>query len=363
MYCIPPWVPTLDLCLSQAPHPHTFTFGTVSKDGMPRARTCVFRSWLFDDKSTGVLLFTTDLRSGKIDDLRFSDGKFEACFYFNKNDLTGPHTASGSRKSPASSVQIRLSGFAQPLMPARNFYPTLYIPLEQPTPYNMASFQPPPSPTSSSPAASVVSGTGPSVAACYYSPPQESADNSLAQQQQPAQLTAHEHKQHQAQTQQQHQEMLMALKGNAIYPIYSPRYLEKYREQFAHDFNIHHTNYKTYTNNTSAQQQLDEYSTPPPPSHSEWRAEYARMWAATSSRGKASFRRPCPGTELDESSRRQLDKLSRGVDGASDDAGKDQFVVLAMFVNSADVFYDSLNRRAKSYRVEDDEWVETDVCP
>lgn len=102
---IPPWVPALSSCIAQSPRPHTFTFCTVSRDNMPRARTCVFRSWLFNDPSTGVLIFTTDQRSSKISDLIYQDGKYEACFYF-----------------PAMSMQVRLSGFTQIL--SYHQYPT-----------------------------------------------------------------------------------------------------------------------------------------------------------------------------------------------------------------------------------------------
>lgn len=115
---LPPWVPAMDTCLSQTSRPHTFTFCTLSRDGLPRARTCVFRSWLFNDRSTGVLLFTTDKRSAKMSDLTYNQGKFEACFYF-----------------PNPGAQFRLAGFAQPL--SLHQHPTMAMPAAAP-------FLPPP---------------------------------------------------------------------------------------------------------------------------------------------------------------------------------------------------------------------------
>jgi pyridoxamine 5'-phosphate oxidase len=95
MACLPPWAPLIDTCLKAAEHLPTFTLCTVSPTNLPHARTCVSRGWLFNSRSSGVLVFTTDKRMTKVQDLQNSDA-FEACFYFPKNR-----------------IQFRLSGFCQ----------------------------------------------------------------------------------------------------------------------------------------------------------------------------------------------------------------------------------------------------------
>lgn len=129
---IAPWVPSLDSIIQTAPRPHTFTFCTVSREGLPRARTCVLRSWLFDDKTTGALVFTTDRRSAKMDDLQSTGNKFEACFYFG-----------GEYKT-----QFRIGGVAQVL--TKDLYPSL-DPLAGSTSTTTSTSTPPSPPLAGSP--------------------------------------------------------------------------------------------------------------------------------------------------------------------------------------------------------------------
>lgn len=272
---MPPWVPALDSCISQSPRPHTFTFCTVSLDNRPRARTCVLRSWLFNDKSTGVLIFTTDKRSSKISDLNHNNGNFEACFYFEN-----------------TSMQFRLSGFAQVL--SLDQYPTM---AQHPQSVQTSFIQSPPSPS-------------------FY--PQ-----SLANTPPSSDEDWFESKSFAA----------------AAYPVYSPSW------KSLHDIYSH------------------DCGQPPVPTATEWKQEYLRIWSEMRHSAKSSFRRPMPGTALTKPSANLIDAISRGVDGTSDDVGLENFSVMVMFINGADVLADKVNRRSLYERVEGDDWVEQEVCP
>ncbi|CAI5760438.1 unnamed protein product [Candida verbasci] len=82
-----PWVSTFDqLINSELKHNNslpfiTFQFSTIDvKSGYPKNRTVVFRGWLFNNKSSNVIIFTTDKRMEKYSELKLND-KFEACFW------------------------------------------------------------------------------------------------------------------------------------------------------------------------------------------------------------------------------------------------------------------------------------------
>ena len=102
---------------------------------------------------------------------------------------------------------------------------------------------------------------------------------------------------------------------------------------------------------------------PPAPTPEEWRKEYLRIWDSMQGSMKSSFRRPPPGTPLTEEKAHLIDKISRGVDGSSDESGQENFVVMVMFVNSADLLLDRLCKRFQYQRVEGTEWIEQEVCP
>lgn len=105
---MPSWVPILDSNIKKGGP--LFYFSSVDEfDGSPRVRTCVSRGWLFGDKATGILTLTTDKRMPKMGQLSKND-KFEGCFYF-----------------PDASIQIRISGTTQFLMPQEHEYPVSLI--------------------------------------------------------------------------------------------------------------------------------------------------------------------------------------------------------------------------------------------
>ena len=311
---IPPFVPNLDYCISQAPRPHTFTYCTVTPSGIPSARTCVFRSWLFNDKSTGVLLFTTDRRSRKV----VESSNYSACFYF-----------------PNSSMQFRLSGFAQALTLTE--HPTLVPKRDVMKDSGRSS-------TSSSgdnsgnstPTASIDIENDPFPTLLATPPSSVPHQYQQKQQQHPAQFDQ------QQQQQQDNADDAETLKLNhscgEAYPLYSPAWLDQ-NDIYTAD------------------------SMPPAPTPEEWRQEYLRIWDSMQGSMKSSFRRPPPGTPLTEEKAHLIDKISRGVDGSSDESGQENFVVMVMFVNSADLLLDRLCKRFQYQRVEGTEWIEQEVCP
>ncbi|KAH3680414.1 hypothetical protein WICMUC_000345 [Wickerhamomyces mucosus] len=95
-----PWIPSFTNAISShldsSPFV-TFSFATVDKSGFPKVRTCIYRGFLFNDKKTNILTFTTDIRMDKYEHLS-SNPKFEAVFWF-----------------PATNEQFRLSGDAKVL--------------------------------------------------------------------------------------------------------------------------------------------------------------------------------------------------------------------------------------------------------
>ena len=101
------WTTIFEDCIKAESSPFTlFSLATTDRNSTPHCRSCVFRSWLFDEKSTGVMTFTTDKRMSKVQELD-GNGKFEACFYFAK-----------------SNTQFRLSGDTQILLQS-SLHPSL----------------------------------------------------------------------------------------------------------------------------------------------------------------------------------------------------------------------------------------------
>ncbi|GMM57836.1 hypothetical protein DAKH74_044520 [Maudiozyma humilis] len=82
------------------------------------------------------------------------------------------------------------------------------------------------------------------------------------------------------------------------------------------------------------------------PSPQQLQEEVQRQWASLSRQNKAMYRRPAPGTALTDATRAQLDRIQRGVDGASPDAGLEHFGVVCLCVTAVDY----LNLRGGSER-------------
>lgn len=88
------------------------------------------------------------------------------------------------------------------------------------------------------------------------------------------------------------------------------------------------------------------------------------MWSTIRPATKDKFKRPPPGDYVSAQSAALLDSISRGVDGRSLQMSLDNFTVMVMFVNHADVLrLGPANQRHLYHRANDDEWVEETVCP
>lgn len=64
--------------------------------------------------------------------------------------------------------------------------------------------------------------------------------------------------------------------------------------------------------------------------------EVMRQWATLSRQNKSLYRRPGPGSPLTEATVALLDKIQRGVDGASNDAGLENFGIVCLCVQGVD---------------------------
>ena len=84
-----PWVPILNNCVSNelaatnnSPPFTTFQLANIDpKTGYPQNRTLIYRGWLFNNKSSNVITFTTDKRMDKYQQFLEND-KVEAVFWF-----------------------------------------------------------------------------------------------------------------------------------------------------------------------------------------------------------------------------------------------------------------------------------------
>lgn len=88
MQIMAPWVPLLNqaIALELETSPFvTFSFATIDLDGSPSVRTVINRGYLFNDKKSNILTFTTDIRMNKFQELQ-RNPKFEACFWFPKSN-------------------------------------------------------------------------------------------------------------------------------------------------------------------------------------------------------------------------------------------------------------------------------------
>ncbi|KAH3681101.1 hypothetical protein WICPIJ_007933 [Wickerhamomyces pijperi] len=84
MQFMAPWVPSFRKAIQthRESHPFVaFSFATVDSNNCPHVRTVIDRGFLFDDKKSNILTFTTDIRMDKLRDLS-NNGKFEAVFWF-----------------------------------------------------------------------------------------------------------------------------------------------------------------------------------------------------------------------------------------------------------------------------------------
>lgn len=135
------------------------------------------------------------------------------------------------------------------------------------------------------------------------------------------------------------------------YPVLSPTLNSKIQREKT-------TSNLSYTNlhDLSA---IDYY----PPETSEWDQEITRQWANLLKNLKSSFRKPAPLTPLSADNQKLIDKIARGVDGKKDEAGLQNFSVVALFVDYVDLVELEKDRRYIYRKDGCHTWSEEEVCP
>lgn len=301
-----PWVPTFTSALEAeaAARDHkppftTFQFATVDKDGFPKNRTLVHRGSLFDNSDNNVMIFCTDRRMDKYDELLAND-KFEAVFWFEK-----------IRK------QFRFRGHARlldqehrPIVDVSSIQPRNIILLSHNNLSDSEEEEDEDDDDSGALEMSVAS-------------PQKSQNGGSVSPQ------------------------LVPLS----YPLLSPLAFQK----LAHEQKNLAVSYPNL-------QELShvEFAAP---TKEDWDQELQRVWNDLSKGLKLSFRRPAPRSMLDESKQNSIDKINRGVDGKGEDSGLKNFAVVAMFVETVDYYEQEKDRRYIYQKDSSHLWSEEEVCP
>lgn len=109
-----------------------------------------------------------------------------------------------------------------------------------------------------------------------------------------------------------------------------------------------------------------------PPTAKEWNMEVRRQWYSNSRSSRSQYRKPEPGQPLTAETSKKLDKIQRGVDGADENVGLDNFAVVCLCIQQVD--YLNLKgagggERTIFTRVTDNHnaslecWDEEHVCP
>ncbi|CEP64139.1 uncharacterized protein LALA0_S10e03334g [Lachancea lanzarotensis] len=308
-----PWVPQFTQSLKN--HSQSFTpffFATVDPlTNKPKCRTVIFRDFLFHDKRSNVLTFTTDLRGDKVKEILAANSDtapFEACFYFpgtwEQYRFSGRcFVVSHQNLPPISAKYNQLdSGFIEYPILSPSIYGGAQILYEHDQEYEESNKRNAESNTDSEPEAS------------------SSGDTS-----------GHHEPQH---------------------PVLSR---SSTRSSGVAGVNSHVLGPQDYA----------------PPLNKEWELELRRQWRDLSRSTKAQFRKPDPGTPVTSETSKQLDKIQRGVDGAKEDAGFDNFGIICLCIEEVDFLNLKDGRggeRMKFHRnihseTGSETWNEAEVCP
>ncbi|KOG99520.1 uncharacterized protein DI49_1981 [Saccharomyces eubayanus] len=134
-----------------------------------------------------------------------------------------------------------------------------------------------------------------------------------------------------------------------------------------HNINNDNTLIKTTDDDDDDKHHEDEDSQPQP---QEWDAELLRQWSSLSRHTKSLYRKPAPGQKLTSETSKQLDKLHRGVDGAKEDVGLENFGIVCLCIDSVDYLNLKEGRGGERWifqktdgKDEEDLWEEQEVCP
>ncbi len=309
------WVPQLINAIADEHNDKiSFSLATISPDGFPKVRTCIFRDFVFNDPSTNVLTFYSDKRSDKINQLKLNN-KYEACFNF-KN----------------SKKQFRISGFTKIIdydfLNSKNspndigIIQTRYSTELEPTTIIEQQSQS----TTQQNDKKLLYSSSTSEISCYS----DNLDAALSP-------------------------SLSSASSNTsnpndydYYRLYSPSLTSNYN----------------YFNNYDLELDMNKI---PPPSKNEWLNEINRHWYKLSSNSKSYYRKPLTSTLLTNDNINYLDSLSRNVDGNNEDDGLKNFALILLFVDKVNyIDYEAMNGAGQaiiSQRIDINEWIETEVCP
>lgn len=100
-----------------------------------------------------------------------------------------------------------------------------------------------------------------------------------------------------------------------------------------------------------------------PPTDTEWDEEISRQWESLSKHLKKTFRKPPPKSIMNHDNAKLIDSIHRGVDGKKEIDGLKNFAVIGLFIESCDYFDNEKDKRVifekDSYHL----WKEYEVCP
>ncbi|SCU89307.1 LAFA_0E17194g1_1 [Lachancea sp. 'fantastica'] len=305
-----PWVPQFTQSLKN--HSQSFTpfyFATVDPlTNKPKCRTVIFRDFLFHDKRSNVLTFTTDLRGDKVKEILAANSDtapFEACFYF-----------------PSTWEQYRFSGKcfvvshqqAPPISAKYNQQNSGFIdyPILSPSIYGGAQI------LYQDEQVDKNSGGGSST----DSEPEANSAGDISAGHEPQHAT-----------------------------------LSRSSTRSSGGLGV-----------TSHVLGPQDYA---PPLDKEWELELRRQWRELSRSTKAQFRKPDPGTPVTSATSQQLDKIQRGVDGAKEDTGFDNFGVICLCIEEVDFLNLKDGRGGERWKFHRnihpetgfESWNEAEVCP
>lgn len=357
------WVPSFNQAVEsevtfreQHPSFTTFQLATIGSNGFPKNRTLVYRGFLFDDKATNVLTATIDTRLQKYIELSHND-KFEAVFWFER-----------------LKKQFRFSGRARFL--DQNYSPKLDLSKIQPkrmledlmllkAAHNDENHEDSTLPgllRSNIPLAmasplkqTVLSSKKPTIQhdSMKMKILLESVEDSQALSDDEDDVGLEICAEHKCTNQE----------ANYLDDFNTPSVQKQPLSSCLCSPSLFHkisqaSGDLSFTNLHDMSQFLYY-----PPTDQEWKDELARHWNIMTKNLKKSFRKPPPCSPMTGVHQKTIDLIARGVDGKKEEAGLENFTVLALFVDRVDLLELDKDRRYIFEKDENHQWEEFEVCP
>lgn len=290
-----------------------FNFSNVDENHYPSTRTCVLRGFLFDQPKTNILIFTTDKRSSKYNDLLLNP-RFDACFYF-----------------PKMRKQFRFKGSVR--MVSDDLIPVIAN-------YNVEDHL----------GSEMMNNKVASIHTVNdldeNNTNNNDSDTSSVEDENQSLFS-------QYLSQTNNNDKSCKISEPLHYKLYSQKFIKLFEDSTA--------SLSDLGNRMRAEQTMSKT-----PTNEEWQNERLRVWNALSRNMKKSFRKPLPGSPLTDENRKLLDAINRGVDGHNSSTGYENFVVVCMFVELVDEVVlngSGYDRRYLYRKTNHDTWKEYEVCP